>query len=1599
MKKIALSLFLVLIFNQYSFSQNFWAYTAGSIKEDETMDICHDQSGHIISAGYIAGLTTFNTSPSIVLNSNSNGNPDIYVSKSNASGQIIWAVKAGGSGSDRALSVKTDSNGNIYITGFYYGTATFGTITLTSVSGSQDGFLAKLDPSGNFIWAKSFGGNLAEWGNAVAIDELDNPIITGQFQGSTNFGGTTLTSMINPNTSFSSFDVFVAKYTPAGNLTWVNKGSAKYDDRGLDIITDPQNNIYVCGQFSDTIQFQNTHHNQIMNASFIIKYNSAGNEQWFRKASGVFSIPYSMVMDNNNKIYVTGDFQGTFTYFGSSGNSFINGNYTNKAFLLKIDNAGNFIWGKSESSTNYVSSKRVALDAQQDPYIFGEFGCTMNEYSDAYGPGVFNSIGFGDLFITKYNNTGTRQWFIHYGGPRNDKAHGLLVDGINEPIMAGSYEEQLNIPSTSGSLLSINNYTNTGGWGNTNQPFNYCSANNNYNHYSSLSCHGYSDAFIFKGIDLTRNPYDYYNRSGSLCNLNFVGNCIEDGNLFCPDTIKICVMGNILSNTHANTYNYFNNHIGPIHRYIWNNNMNDTLESLNVNTSGYNTVQVKTIDECYSSKDTVYVKINPLPPPPVISDSYNINNLQPPLTNSIHVCGPSTITLTGGNVQNTTYTWTSQNHSNFIANHDSVAIVNASDTYYFSVVDNNGCSNYNWVEVIIDAPMAQFIPKKTTDSVSICENSSGLILVYDTISNPLGVHPYPCVNHTTYSVVAASSGLGISNGNNCDLNLGVSANVTGWYHYTYLYGYTTLCGTYTVTLTDSIYINVKPLPTGTVIATGNPHLCPGDSSLIAAPSVTVSSVSTSYTVSPNVPLWVSQPGPIYYYLDMIDTISGCVNFDYSIIYVTVKPNPFIILNPYNSIICPNDSVKLTLNLPGALSYEWHGPSGLLPNTTQSFYSSQAGFYHCIVTDTTGCVFTTNTVELKQYATPYLISTPTNIICNNQPITLNVVTLDATQIVWNAPLSGSGATKVITNPGVYSCQVTMCGITTSLSINVLGSNPTANITTFGSTTVCPFDSVLLTGNSGMTNYVWQPGNHLGQNYMVHTPGSYTLEVTDVYGCTAKSTPVTVAFSSTVTPPISITNDTICAGQTATLSAISSGGNQMDWFSNANSGTIINTGNTYSTPTLSSQTTYYVASVNSTGCHSFGVPATVFINPTSVSPILITDTTVCKHDSIVITAPYINGATYNWSGPGIGVNNTNHILIGNADSTHAGVYTLQISGNGCSSPTSTIHILVLNPIAPNISNNDSICENSNYSFVINPTTTNYTYNWQGPNSYVNTSDSLNISNASINQSGTYTVTSDLLGCMSTASTLQLTVLQTPATPTITNNSPVCVGDSVHLSVGSNTAYAYQWYGENGYTNFGNSISILATDTTQSGYYGVIAVNGFCPSGAAYDSVIVMAYPSLLVTNDTVACDNSSIILSCLSTYGNYLWSNGSNSSSISVSQSGTYWVSSQNGSCIKTDSINVSLIPCGNFDVNVFTPNGDGANDIFLFKSKAIKDIHCEIRNRWGEKMCEFNGRENGWNGKNMNNNKDCEEGTYFYIAELTTIEGVSKKINGFITLIR
>ena len=1567
-------------------AQNFWVYGAGSIKEDEAMDICHDNSGNMISAGYFSGQTVF--SGSITLNPSGSGVSDMFILKSTAAGQVVWAKKAGGIGSDKALSVAADASGNIYITGFYYGSATFGSITLNSVSGSQDGFVAKLDAGGNFLWASSFGGSLSEQGNAITIDNAGNPVVTGQFQGAASFGSTVLTSAVNPITGLSSSDVFIAKYTPGGLVSWVKQGKAKYDDRGLDIVTDASNNVYVCGQFSDTITFQNTYANTIMNAAFLVKYNATGQEQWFRKMAGILCISNSLAIDNTDKLYVAGDFQGTMTYFSPSGNSFVSGIYSNKAFLLKVDNNGAFIWGKSESSTSYVSGRRVALDAQQDPYLFGEFGCTMKEYSDAYGAGVFNSIGFKDLFITKYTNAGTRQWFRHYGGPNSDKANGLIIAGTNEPVMAGSYETSLGLPVTNGFLTTINvpssNYSST-------QPPSYCSAPNNYKDYTVLQVNGYSDLFIFKGMDLTRNPYDYYTRSGSICDLGFAGSCIVDlaeAVPVCRDTIKSCTGAGIGAepNTHAG-----GNSIGPEHTYIWNNNPNETSPGIVASTTGLNTLSVTTMDGCYSSTASVYVLVYPSPPAPVITDSEGENILQPPTTTDLELCGTHTITLTGGHVQNSTsYGWSGP----YISTHDSVAIIDQPGVYTFTVANQYNCKSSNAILIDIDLPVPPFTPKQKNDSVVACQGAYGLQVICDSTSNPQMNYPYNCMNFAASYVVSASPGFTVMSSPPCNLSTSVKATTAGNYTYTIAYVINNKCTKDTIYFTGHVHIDLLPSPSGSVSVSGGGFICPGDSTLLS-PSVSNVSPNTTYTVSP--PVWLYAPGSPQFLLQLKDTVSGCTNVVSTYTTVAVKPNPFISPNPYSALICPNDSVKLEVNLAGATIYEWHGPGGIIPGNSQHIYTRASGFYYCVVTDNTGCRFTTSPVEVRQYSSPYLVGSPGGVICNNQPVNLHVVTTDSSMIFWAAPIFGSGATKVVTNPGVYSCNVTMCGVTQVLSFTVTSSNPSANISVVGSNTLCPFDSVILNGGpSGMSSYSWLPVNASSQSLTTHDPGNYTLEVKDSHGCTATAS-VNVALNSAVSPPTLPVNDTVCLGQPASLSVTPSG-YAIDWYTNPIGGPVIHTANPYVTGPVSTQLTYYAASVNTAGCHSTGVPVTAYIYNTSIAPTLLADSSVCSGDTLKILAPLVNGATYTWAGPGVNSVTSNSVVIPQAGTGSTGTYSLYLSGFGCTSATSTVGITVVNTLAPLLSGTDSICANTRYQAIVNPADPQSSYTWLGPNGFSVVNDSLIFAPAQPSQSGTYTVSSSQLGCVSAASTLHVTVLDVPPLPQISSNSPACAGDQIHLGFSPVSSYPVKWLGPNGFQSTQNPLTLPAT-LANAGIYSVSVKNAFCQGPTATQLVEVLEYPVLKVSNDTTACDEAPLVLLSSSNYPVYLWSNGATTSNISVSQSGIYKVTTANGNCRVSDSIAVDIVQCSITPPNVFTPNGDGSNEFFFLRGSGITDVYCEIWDRWGLKMAEFRGTENGWNGWNMYSNKPCSDGTYFYIASVTDITGSQKTLHGFITLVR
>ncbi|HAZ47374.1 MAG TPA: hypothetical protein DCZ55_23690, partial [Cyanobacteria bacterium UBA11371] len=162
-------------------------------------------------------------------------------------GSVAWAKNLGGSSFDRGNSIATDSSGNLYTTGDFTDTATFGSTTLTS-NGSADIFVAKLGSDGSVAWAKNLGGSNLDIGNSIATDSSGNSYTTGYFRDTATFGSTTLTSN-------GSNDIFVTKLGSDGSVAWAKSFGSSGSDDGSSIATDSSGNVYTSGDFNGTATF------------------------------------------------------------------------------------------------------------------------------------------------------------------------------------------------------------------------------------------------------------------------------------------------------------------------------------------------------------------------------------------------------------------------------------------------------------------------------------------------------------------------------------------------------------------------------------------------------------------------------------------------------------------------------------------------------------------------------------------------------------------------------------------------------------------------------------------------------------------------------------------------------------------------------------------------------------------------------------------------------------------------------------------------------------------------------------------------------------------------------------------------------------------------------------------------------------------------------------------------------------------------------------------------------------------------------------------------------------------------------------------------
>lgn len=1154
-----------------------WARRAGGGTVDEATSISMDAEGNSYTTGYFTGTATFGTQ---VLSSS--GVTDVFITKNGPDGNFLWAVKAGGTGPDRALAITTDSDGNTYMTGFFHGQATFGGQTLQS-TGQQDVFIAKYASDGTLVWAVRAGGGQADIGNGIAVDQAGNVLVTGEFAGTAAFGAFSLTSMNG------SVDVFTVKLNAQGDFIWAKQGAAPQTDRGIDVACDATGNVYVTGQFSDTITFDVTHLNNIVNAIFIIKYNAQGQEQWFRKAGGgLLNVATGIAADNSGNVLLTGDFTGNTIFYGTPSTT-LSATYANRIFVAKFNGSGALQWAIAESSDSEVTSRDIAVDGAGNAYITGHFKCRFNSLSDRYGQGTFNSVGHRDIFMAKFSPAG--QWAAgqSVGGRQDDNGMGIAVSAHGQAHTAGSFSAQINIPTPDDFLAH-------GAEEITSQP-PYCNSGD-YGQYHRLNSAGNLDILILNIFDAQRPPYDYYWRSGSGCSRPYHGVCIRQCSNsnhcipvppVCQDSLQVCASSTIVgvSNT---------TEVGPAFTYQWANG--PSTINATVNDNGYYSVTQTSEDGCFVSTDSIHVTILPLPPFPLISDSYGINN-EALNTTEIIICDQDSVLLTGSGYGQNSHGWNGPTGLYYI---DEVWATE-SGFYGFFVTDSNGCSRSNSISVIIPEPFPPvilgLISLNDPDSdghISLCAGESFEMFTFDSISNSNG--NLDCIDYSTHNWSATPSGLTFDGTTVC-LNNSINEftpTASGLYTITDHVVRVNECYVDTISISYDLYVELLPVPqldSMQIAIYGNPYICPGDSlTLMAspAPNYEWAGPDSSITGFGN-SITVYEPGPYSVSTSLSETNEyGCTTTvsAQAVHMVNMSPQPNVTMNPGSGLICPGGSVLLTCN--GSGQFLWHGPDGTFGDNAPSVEVNSPGIYYCVRTDVYGCALVSNTVLVNQYTTPFLTASPSATACAGDSVTITLSSDPGSSVEWLPPLSGSEWQHTVWSSGVYSVNVTSCDIATEASIQIVVASPEPEILVVGSPTFCEGDSVTLVAVPGPFSFTWLPNISDSTAITLFESGEFSLVVSDGGGCSATAGPVSINMvSNTQIPPL-INDTAVCPGGHAVLHVLGTG--LFRWYAQEMGGTPISTGMQFTTPGLTAPATYFVSKHNAY-CESDRSPVQVLI----------------------------------------------------------------------------------------------------------------------------------------------------------------------------------------------------------------------------------------------------------------------------------------------------------------------------------------------------------------------------------------------------------------------
>ena len=449
---------------------------------------------------------------------------------------------------------------------------------------------------------------------------------------------------------------------------------------------------------------------------------------------------------------------------------------------------------------------------------------------------------------------------------------------------------------------------------------------------------------------------------------------------------------------------------------------------------------------------------------------------------------------------------------------------------------------------------------------------------------------------------------------------------------------------------------------------------------------------------------------------------------------------------------------------------------------------------------------------------------------------------------------------------------------SVVINPIPAAPSAS----NNGEICEGEDAILTGGTvSGASYSWYSDSTLMSListdrvhtiYGLDTTTTYWLTVT-VDGCTSEATATTVEVIPTPAAPDVPADFAVCEGDAITFTT-STLADDYYWSGPGGFSSMVRNPSV-TTDADATHGGMYTLYVVIDGCVSDTANFIVTVNPAPAKPVLSSNSEICDGEDLVVSTTSVADSFVYIRPDGFEIGTTDTILTFTSTdlSYMSGDWrVVAYSVEGCASDTSDAEAVVIKPIpaAPSATNDGPICEGEDVHLFAG-TVVGGTYNWYS-DSILTTLESTdqNPTVFGLDSTTTYWVTVTVDGCTSEAASTTVVVIPTPATPTPTNNGPVCEGDTLFLFAGV-TADSYEWTGPGGFTSTSrNPGAITPVTLAHAGdYYLTITIDG-CTSDAGVTTVTVLPKPTApVIFSNSPVCEGDSIILSTNGGFATYQW----------------------------------------------------------------------------------------------------------------------------------